>query len=133
MTDTTERAGVDNAGVRAGTMPPETLAALDASIAKWDRIAESGDECTSLGPGACPLCRLFYEDDCHGCPVRRATGGRFCEGTPYGAADYEQELICDDDSPDPTAFRAAAREEALFLRAIRPIGVTLPTPEPYHD
>ncbi len=31
----------------------------------------------------CAFCQVFMRDDCHGCPIRRATGQMNCHGTPY--------------------------------------------------
>ena len=59
----------------------ETLIALDGSIAKWTGIV-AGTE-TDQGPRNCPLCGLFWADDCKGCPVMDSVGYRSCMFTPY--------------------------------------------------
>ena len=109
-------------------MDARTLKALNASIEKWERIAERGDADTQLGPGACPLCVVFYDyedskNSCIGCPVNEATGAKFCIKTPYSDAEQAQDNIDPDWPGDGIPdFRAAAAKEAAFLRALRPIG-----------
>jgi len=67
-------------------MNARTLAALQGSIAKWEAIVYDGgiDE----GISNCPLCCLFIEDDCIGCPVR-AAAGPWCTNTPTAAEQRE--------------------------------------------
>lgn len=102
-------------------MTPETLKALKAlkaSIAKWEKNARVRNlDNAKIGAKECPLCRLFADDGCLGCPVRQATGMKRCWGTPW-------EDACDAKlySKDVAAFRAAAREEVAFLRSLLPEG-----------
>jgi hypothetical protein len=62
-------------------MKKETRAALLGSIKKWEKIV--------LGTGAdngeqnCPLCKLYINHACQGCPVAEKTGDVFCDGSPY--------------------------------------------------
>lgn len=58
-----------------------TMEALDGSILKWEKIVDG----TGIDDGRdnCPLCQLFWEDDCNGCPVEENTGMTNCIGTPY--------------------------------------------------
>lgn len=65
-------------------MDERTLAALQGSIAKWEKIV--------AGTGAdmrdenCPLCALFNTgEDCLGCPVAEKVGRNWGTGTPYMA------------------------------------------------
>ena len=69
-------------------MKPKTLAALKASITKWETLIVTGEEAGAID---CPLCIMFnnerterLEKDCIGCPVFEKTGKKFCTGTPYG-------------------------------------------------
>ena len=75
-------------------MSRKTLAALEGSIKKWERIVEGID--ADAGTENCPLCALFHPDSasteefrrfykhsCRGCPVQQATGEPFCINTPY--------------------------------------------------
>lgn len=106
-------------------MTPEAAAALEASIEKWERnaCADHPDD-VKLGPEYCPLCQLFWEDDCESCPIAAHTGQIFCKDTPYERADivaYRWE-----DYPDSEnlreAFREAAEEEVAFLKSLRETG-----------
>lgn len=106
-------------------MTPEAAAALEASIEKWEQNARADHpDDVKLGPTTCPLCRLFWKDDCVDCPVAASTGLRFCDDTPYERADivaYRWE-----DSPDSEnlreAFQEAAEEEVAFLKSLRETG-----------
>ena len=63
-------------------MKAEKLEATLGSIRKWQRIVR---RTTAVDHGAfnCPLCTLFLERDCRGCPVSEATGVSGCRGSPY--------------------------------------------------
>ena len=117
-------------------MDPETLIALQDSIAHWQRMVDN-----PLGkkdkPGAsqCPLCRKFNPDinqeaqlDCVGCPVQERTGHPSCKETPYHEAataynDHLQAAMCLYPS-DPDfclqKFKAAAQAELDFLKSLLP-------------
>ena len=107
-------------------MKPETLEALKASIRKWDANAEAKTpEEYTLSTDDCPLCvRFVMKDGCDsidGCPVWWRTRQRHCRGTPYGAA-YDALKRWRDSRQDGDEARAAAREEAAFLRSLLPEG-----------
>lgn len=93
-------------------MDAKTLIALRGSIAKWEGIVQGTvkDE----GPDNCPLCLLFYNDDCEGCPVSEATGETCCDDSPYpiywGIANGQRD-------GDPVA---AAQAELDFLKSLLP-------------
>lgn len=109
----------------------EALQALDDSIKKWEYnvTAESRSD-MKLGAAHCPLCLIYniypvYSTNeetrhnavrlnCFGCPVRRATNGKYCKNTPYYDVQY---------AGDEEAAFDAARRMLQFLKAIRPIGV----------
>lgn len=64
--------------------------ALQKSIIKWwsnlkvaYALPESSIYGLKLSVEDCPLCRLYFEDDCRGCPVFEDTGTSACYGTPY--------------------------------------------------
>ena len=63
-------------------MNPETLKALEGSIAKWEGIVRS-TKAEDRGMSNCPLCRLFFNPYCFGCPVKEKTGMNGCQGSPY--------------------------------------------------
>lgn len=103
-------------------MTPETLEALKASIAKWERnaVAET-PETYSVSARSCPLCDLFYADNCSGCPVSMRTKKLACSGTPYIAAslarsDWEWRGLGHERA------HAAARDEVAFLKSLLPQG-----------
>jgi hypothetical protein len=111
-------------------MDDRTLAALDASILHWEQNAAAkkpGD--ASCGPDDCALCDVFNDgsfETCRGCPVFERTGEALCADTPYVKAHnaYKNWVWAsrDEESQRGDEFRVAAREEAEFLRSLRPVG-----------
>lgn len=110
-------------------MNAETLTALKASIAKWERNAEAKTpDNFKVSPEACPLCSLFNaidtpdEDVCAGCPISTKTGKTYCEGTPYMPA--WKAWFSWTKQPRQPDFRhnahAAARDEVAFLKSLLP-------------
>lgn len=95
-----------------------TLAALGASIAKWEgNLVLTDLEDAKFGITDCPLCVLYWGNGCKGCPVYEDTGYHRCKDTPYYDALNAAEA---DDLP---AFRAAAESEVQFLRDLLPASV----------
>lgn len=104
-------------------MDANTLTALQASIAKWERNAEAKTPSQYLVDWRdCPLCLLFFHDDCKGCPVAAKTGEEECVGSPYGAAHRAWEnWPTHGDSKGPAyAAHTAARAEVAFLKSLLP-------------
>lgn len=117
-------------------MKPQTLAALHASIDKWEAIAAGTG--VDKGTKNCPLCALFFNRDvpetcCQGCPVVERAGPPNCDNTPYREwADlvvnnnlylFSSTLPINDMPPafqDPA--RALAQAELDFLRSLLPEG-----------
>ncbi len=101
-------------------MNEETLAALKASIVKWDKNAEAqSPEDALIFAHSCPLCKLFYKNNCAECPVRDRTGYIHCHESPWEDAASELRLwILGQENRDD--FRAAAKQEADFLRSLLP-------------
>jgi hypothetical protein len=70
-------------------MDEKTLAALKASIEKWEKRAAGKDNKQHTGQYDCPLCKMFHsefrkgEPSCVGCPVYEETKEKYCSGTPY--------------------------------------------------
>ena len=66
-------------------MDAKTLQALNGSIIKWAKIVTGEGE--DKGTDNCPLCKEFFHnihgEGCEGCPVKEATGRRYCEESPY--------------------------------------------------
>jgi hypothetical protein len=101
---------------------PETLAALEGSIDKWERIAAG--EIADQGCSSCPLCRvfLFARNTCFGCPVMERTGEGGCRRTPYTQFDHLDE---DDSGWARTAGQIeAAQAEVDFLKSLLPADET---------
>lgn len=86
-------------------MNKKTAKALEGSIEKWKAIVAGTG--TDEGHYNCPLCALFFYDDCAGCPVMKKTGFGSCSNSPY-----------DDYCQNPT--RARAKKELAFLISLRP-------------
>jgi hypothetical protein len=98
-------------------MEKATLKALNGSIAKWRNIVKG--KIADEGSDNCPLCVLFFQDGCRGCPVSANTGKASCDGTPYRtkwvpAAGAGEKAI----APDQIA---AAKAELNFLMSLRPV------------
>lgn len=102
-------------------MTPETLAALQGSIVKWENIVAGtgADE----GSGNCPLCQLYAATEeidsrkwCTGCPVKDKTGEPSCNGTPY----YSANIYLKDPAKFDDIDRKNAQAELDFLRSLLP-------------
>lgn len=101
-------------------MTPQTLWALNASIEKWwDNIHVTSLVLAKTHWTDCPLCTLFHQDQCRGCPVAAKSGSTFCDGTPYTRAYTAK------DQGDICAFVNIAAEEHAFLVGLLP--ETVPT------
>lgn len=110
-------------------MDAPTLEALKKSIAHWDENAKATDpDKVSVIAEACALCDLFYEDQCHGCPVSKWTGQAECQGTPWVKAyskHHEWKQLAGTPNKERIAvaarrFRLTAEAEAEFLRSLLP-------------
>ena len=69
----------------------ETRKALESAVKKWESIASGIG--IDRGSQNCALCHLFLRAayrDCEECPIRKATGMQYCEGTPYD--EWEQHM-----------------------------------------
>lgn len=67
-----------------------------------------------LGSRNCPLCRLFINKRCEGCPVSKASGKVSCFGTPYER--YSTAKWTD----QPERVLEMAKLELKFLRLLHP-------------
>jgi hypothetical protein len=109
-------------------MEPRTLEALKASIAKWERNVEADRaEHVLISSEDCPLCMLFYDEDCVGCPVMQATGALCCGKTPYATASAALSRWSHGVGPHED-YRAAAQAEVDFLKSLLPTESTPPHP-----
>lgn len=77
-------------------MDKKTLEALKKCIEKYEKyveIAKGAKEVITyynrgkygiiLTPSACPLCDLFFNNNCRRCPIKINTGSIECGKTPY--------------------------------------------------
>jgi hypothetical protein len=94
-------------------MKSNTLKALIGSIKKWHGIAYHGGE--DEGTVNCPLCQLFFYEECIGCPVMEITKRQNCWGTPY----Y---LYCDAYDKGDNEKHKEAVKELKFLVTLLPEG-----------
>ena len=62
-------------------MDTKTLKALKGSIEKWKKIERSTRALDTIKN--CPLCVLFYHNNCKECPVSGKTTQTVCYGSPY--------------------------------------------------
>ena len=101
-------------------MKPKTLRALKGSIKKWKGVADGTG--VDRGPDNCPLCKLFWGDDCTGCPVAIKTGQKYCHGSPYDRwLDVATETVRPNVRVAVTAAaKRAARAEVKFLKSLLP-------------
>jgi hypothetical protein len=75
------------------------------------------------GTTTCSLCKLYYKNDCLGCPVAEKTGKDFCKLTPY--VDYDRAL----EGEDAVALREAAHAEVEFLASLTATQLSASTAE----
>lgn len=101
-------------------MDAATLEALKASIAKWERNARARKPHNYLlQVSDCPLCGLFFNKACVGCPVSAQTGVDCCDNSPYRPA-VEAHYRWEMGTGSVNAARAAARDEVAFLKSLLP-------------
>jgi hypothetical protein len=95
-------------------MEPYVAEALERSIDSWERICKSWFPLRKkLGSSECPLCIIFIDEDCRGCPVKQKTGKPLCNGTPY------IEVATAHSSRNTSEFRVHAKREFEFLKSLR--------------
>lgn len=101
---------------------------LNKSIAHWEEMLDYvPDWKGQLKPTstACPLCNVYFADDCDGCPVASKAGALQCNKTPYAAAFYAFKDIADLDDDDPQIedllpeWHRTAQLEIDFLTELR--------------
>lgn len=102
-------------------MNAETLKALQGSIRKWKAIVAGNG--VDKGIKNCPLCKLFYQDACHGCPVRRKSGRANCINTPYENwcwSDRKGSWSREGSRIGGPYSRRCAKDEVEFLQSLLP-------------
>lgn len=95
-------------------MDKATLTALQGSIAKWEGIVAG--TMTDERDENCPLCHVFKQNHCIGCPVRARSGRINCNDTPYVGC-----ILAEDEyGGESEEYRKAAQAELDFLRSLLP-------------
>ena len=110
-------------------MNKKTLKALKASIVKWEKNtkAETPDKYL-IGYVDCPLCDLYWHNDCNGCPISQKTKKSYCSSTPYQKCndhldDWDHQFARGEDYAKAKRLAiAAARREIKFLKSLLPEG-----------
>ena len=103
-------------------MKPETLAALQGSIEKWEKVVDgTGTEDSYRN---CPLCQAFIDNvKCHGCPVNDHNDGNSCTNDEMIAwGKHIDDHIWSDDGfrvQCPECIRLA-QAELDFLKSLLP-------------
>lgn len=64
-----------------------TLGSAQAWLHKYDMACKGKWGRVFIGPTSCPLCALYWDDDCKSCPIALYTGQKRCRGTPYKLAE----------------------------------------------
>jgi len=92
--------------------------ALFRSVEKWQRNASCTDIAEAqTGYLTCPLCALFYNRECKGCPVALHTGQPMCRGTTYLEAADAKDLVMAGLAP-LSDFHSPARQYADLLERL---------------
>jgi hypothetical protein len=98
----------------------EVRQAIDGSIAKWQAIVDGTG--SDQGVWNCPLCGLFYEYKCFGCPISTFAQASSCDNTPYRKrwaklfTVFEQGTQMYADTPERLK---AAKAELAFLEELK--------------
>lgn len=100
--------------VERAVMDERTLTALKGSIAKWE--GRAGGKFLLASIDNCPLCTLFYDEGCEGCPIAARTEETCCRGTP--CADYAD--LADECGDEARGLAALAMAEVEFLKSLLP-------------
>ena len=88
----------------------DILQAIDGSIDKWKAIVYQ--DAIDEGVKDCPLCALFMEEKCEGCPISKFTGLPWCRNTPH-----------DDIPPGVSGLLVENNRMLSFLYEIRTLNI----------
>jgi hypothetical protein len=94
---------------------------LDESIEHWKWMRDD-PECGEMPRGSdCPLCQMYLDADCEGCPVFEQTGIGLCRDTPYSDAAKAFLRLQRLEIPEGALanWQAAADKEIAFLEGLR--------------
>ena len=96
----------------------EISEALFRSAEKWQRNASCRwIEEAQTGYMTCPLCAIFYDRNCSGCPIMLDTGQAMCRGTTYLEAAEAKDLVREGLAP-LSSFHAPAKQYADLLERL---------------
>ena len=88
----------------------QVLDAIKGSERKWICIIDGGEQ---GGASDCPLCGLFWDNYCKGCPIREYSGFKDCNNTPF-------DDFCQVDWYGTSSQRRRAAQKMLtFIRKVR--------------
>lgn len=88
---------------------------LKETIAVWEHKVKIPDNHhVPVGVDNCPLCRLYYKQQCKGCPIFTHTGQPQCGNTPYH--DFQAAL---DGQLMTKGARIHAKRELALLKRLR--------------
>lgn len=93
---------------------------IDITIDKWKDIANGTG--FSLGVANCALCYEYFDEACKNCPIRKFTGFRSCDNTPfrvwyrhYMEIHYEE----GSDTRSCVICKSIANREVEFLEQVK--------------
>lgn len=108
-------------------MKKRTIKALQKSIKKWEKntLAEEPHQML-LGVESCPLCVLFYDNECVGCPIyEKNHKHRKCDLTPYEGTtiNHLRWMYAENEDLDEHYKKLTiryAKREVKFLKSLLP-------------
>ncbi len=105
-------------------MDKKTITALKGSIEKWSKIVRS-TRALDNGTANCLLCKIFFNANCIGCPVRGKTLKHCCYRTPYTKWRLHQEemhcgVVGSHRNKDCKKCLPLAKAELNFLKSLLP-------------
>jgi hypothetical protein len=97
-------------------MKREALRALKESIKKWENNVIKAHENKEIltGPENCPLCRLYKDRGCEGCPICIETYEMECNNTPNTMIEA---ILFDNVEGN---LEKACKDEVKFLKSLLP-------------
>lgn len=95
----------------------EEKQALEKSIEKWDGVTNHGK--IEMGQKDCACCKIWFDNGCSGCPIRKETGNGNCYETPHVQwSDYWDSARCGAKVAKTTEEKSLARAELDFLKEL---------------
>jgi len=85
---------------------------LEASIEHWEEIVNEPMGTIDFEADDCPLCKVYWDSLCVGCPIQKATGEQNCKGTPY------EDVCLSLAEEDEVGFKRHATQMLDFLKSL---------------